>query len=402
MADNLLAKQLLSRDSLFNSPHENSISRNISFRASLEPLRDFKLELTATQVYATREEYYYKYLSSEGDVVGPLSYTMAGNYTTTLVSLGTAFRNADDLFQQFLDARSIIAERLADLNPDPYNAQQVLDTMNGQYFPAGYSANQQTVLLAAFLSTYLGKNPSRQSFSPFRSIPIPNWSINYTGLNKVQALKKWFTNIAISHRYSSTYTIGSFYTDPSLSNMDGYTYGSETLTNSTGDYIPPVSMEGVQISEQLNPLLRLSLSMVNSFTFNISVQKSRTLLLSFSNNQLTETTRSGLTIGTGYRIKDVAFTVQFAGKNHDLKSDIVLAVNITRNSNRTTIRKINLAQSQVSAGSEVWMIDVSAEYALSTHLSVRAFFQTNINNPYILNTYPNSTSKGGIMLRASF
>ena len=94
--------------------------------------------------------------------------------------------------------------------------------------------------------------------------------------------------------------------------------------------------------------------------------------------------------------------MQFAGKNHDLKSDIVLAVNITRNSNRTTIRKINLAQSQVSAGSEVWMIDVSAEYALSTHLSVRAFFQTNINNPYILNTYPNSTSKGGIMLRASF
>ena len=58
--------------------------------------------------------------------------------------------------------------------------------------------------------------------------------------------------------------------------------------------------------------------------------------------------------------------------------------------------------SQVSSGSEVWMVELSGEYALTSSLSLRAFFQTNINNPYIMNTYPNSTTKGGLTVRFSF
>ena len=87
---------------------------------------------------------------------------------------------------------------------------------------------------------------------------------------------------------------------------------------------------------------------------------------------------------------------------HNLKSDIVLRLNITYNSNKTEIRKINQAISQVSSGSQVWTAEISGEYALSSTLSLRAFFQTNINTPYISNAYPNSTTKGGISIRFSF
>ena len=45
---------------------------------------------------------------------------------------------------------------------------------------------------------------------------------------------------------------------------------------------------------------------------------------------------------------------------------------------------------------------ISARYALTNNLSVRLFFQTDINNPYIMNTYPNSTTKGGLTIRFSF
>jgi cell surface protein SprA len=233
-------------------------------------------------------------------------------------------------------------------------------------------------------------------------MPLPNWNINYNGLNKVQFLKKWFTNITMSHRYSSTYTIGNFYTDAALSAAENYDYGSENITNSTGDYIAPVSMEGVQISEQFNPLIRVSVNMVNSFQFNMSVKKNRTLALSFSNNQLTETTTDGLTFGAGYRFKDVEFRVKIADRIHNLKSDIVLHLNLTYNNNKTNIRKINQNLSQISSGSEIWMAELSAEYALTTYLSLRAFFQTNINTPFISNSYPNSTTKGGITVRFSF
>ena len=393
---------LLSRDTLFNTPHELSSLRAINLSAQLEPLRDCKIQVTASQNHSSREEYYYKYLSQTDRVEGPLSYTMSGNYTTTTIALATLFSNADELFVQFLDVRQSVANRLAELNPDPYSSTLVLDSVDGRYYPAGYSANSQTVLLTSFLATYLGSDPARRSFSPFLGLPLPNWSVNYTGLNKIPALKKWFTNIALSHRYSATYTIGNFYTDASLSGLDDYDYGLETMLNATGDYLPPVSMGGIQLSEQLNPLIRLSLSMVNSFQFNFSLQKNRTLQLSFSNNQLTESSRDGVTLGAGYRIKDVQFAIQFAGKQHDLKSDIVLQLNITRNSNRTVIRKIGVQTSQVSSGAEVWAVDLSAEYSLSSALTLRAFFQTNINNPYIFNTYANSTTKGGLSLRVAF
>ena len=402
VAEDLLRRDLLSRDSLFNQPHEMTSNKSFTMQANVEPIRDLKIILNASQNYASRDEYYYKYLTDRGYVDGPLSQRQTGTYTTTTWSFSTAFTDPDELFAQFLENRSIIAGRLAEANPDPYSNQMVLDTMNGQYYPAGYSANSQTVLLTAFLATYMGKDAGSMGFSPFQKFPLPNWNINYNGLNKVQFLKKWFTNITLSHRYTSTYSIGNFYTDATISGLNDYDYGSETQVNSMGDYVPPVSMEGVQITEQFNPLFRIAVNMVNSFQFNFSLQKNRTLMLSFSNNQLTETTRDGFTVGAGYRFKDVKFNVRFADKVHKLKSDIVVQLNLTYNSNKTNIRKINQNLSQISSGSSVWMAELSGEYALTTNLTVKAFFQTNINTPYISNSYPNSTTKGGLTIRFSF
>ncbi|MBR6441126.1 MAG: cell surface protein SprA, partial [Bacteroidales bacterium] len=359
-------------------------------------------ELNCSQNYTSREEYYYKYLSEWDRVDGPLSYMMSGSYTTTVWSFATAFASSDDLYAAFLDNRSVVSQRLASANPDPRCDQLVRDTMNGLYYPFGYSANQQTVLLTSFLATYLGKDASGYGFSPFMRFPLPNWSVNYNGLNKVKALKKWFNNISLSHKYSSTYSVGNYYTDAAISGLTDYDYGLETVLNNTGDFVPPVSMESVQISEQFNPLVRLSVSMTNSVQVNFSVQKNRTLALSFSNNQLTETTRDGITFGGGYRFKDVEFDVKVGESVQHLKSDIVLQLNITYNSNKTNIRKINQNISQISSGSEVWMAEISGEYALTTTLTLRLFFQTNINTPYISNSYPNSTTKGGLTIRFSF
>ena len=153
--------------------------------------------------------------------------------------------------------------------------------------------------------------------------------------------------------------MGNYYTDAAISGLTDYDYGLETVLNNTGDFVPPVSMESVQISEQFNPLVRLSVSMTNSVQVNFSVQKNRTLALSFSNNQLTETTRDGITFGGGYRFKDVEFDVKVGESVQHLKSDIVLQLNITYNSNKTNIRKINQNISQISSGSEVWMAEIS-------------------------------------------
>ena len=402
LVERLRENRLLSTDTLMNSAHKNTLTRSLSFQATVEPIRDFRIEFTASQNSQSHEEYYYKFMSQLDDIEGPLSYVMAGSFNNTCWSMATAFISPDDLYKTFLSYRSIVANRLAEANSDPRCREMVLDTMTGELYPFGYGANQQTVLLTSFLAAYLGKDVSNYPFSPFMKMPLPNWSVNYNGLNKIEWLKKWFNNISLSHRYSSTYSVGNYYTDAAISGRSGYDYGKETVLNGSDDFIAPLSMESVQISEQFNPLIRLSVSMKNSVQLNFSMQRNRTLSLSFANNQLTETTRNGITFGGGYRFKDVAFDVKVGENVQHLKSDIVLQLNLTYNSNKTNIRKINQNFSQVSSGSEVWMAELSAEYALSTTLTLRAFFQTNINNPYIRNAYPNSTTKGGITVRFSF
>ncbi len=399
--ESLLRNDLLSHDTLMNTPNLGNNNRMLSFQATVEPLRDMRIELSATQNYSSRQEYYYKYSNASGRVEGPLSPITTGSYTTTTWAFHTMFSDREELFRKFVDSRTDIAMDLATINPDPYNDQMVRDTMNGILYPAGYGANQQTVLLTAFLSTYM--NHDKRSFSPFLNVPLPNWSINYNGLSKIELLKKWFTNISISHKYTSTYSVGNFYTDAAISSFtDGYDYGHESITNNNGDYIPPISMEGVTLTEQFNPLIMLSVNMVNSFNFKVSIQKNRNIGLSFSNNQLTENYRDGFTFGTGYRFKDLEIHIKAGDKNLNLKSDLVLQANITYNSNMTIIRKINQNTSQISSGSKVWMAEISAEYALSTTLTLRTFFQTNINTPYISNAFPNSTTKGGLTVRFSF
>ena len=403
IVDELRDEGLLSIDTLMNNPHQNSDNRILNLQASLEPIRDMKISLNASQNRSMREEFYYKYSPASMRVEGPFSYMQSGSYTSTTIILATAFADPDRLFREFLDARMDVAMRLAEMNPGASPDDMVLDTLSGLRFPAGYSGNSQSVLLAAFLATYGGHDAKKYSLSPFLRMPLPGWTVNYTGLSKIPFFKRWFNNVTLSHKYASTYTVGNYYTDPALgAHDDSYDIGSETLFNSAGDYLPPISMDGVQLSEQFNPLIRVNVTMVNSLQFNLSVQKQRSLQLSFSNSQLTESLRSGVTIGAGYRFKDVKITIKSGSKTHNLKSDLVLQLNLTYNNNKTNIRKISQNISQITSGSKMWMGEISAEYQVLSYLTLRAFFQTNINTPWISNTYPNSTTKGGITLRLSF
>ena len=279
----------------------------------------------------------------------------------------------------------------------------VYDTMANAFFPYGYNSSSQQVLLSAFLATYMGKDAKSIQLSPFFKFPLPNWSINYNGLSKIKWLQKWFTNVAMSHRYASTYTVGNFYTDPRIANVAAYDYGVETILNDiSGNFIPKESIEQVQLTEQFSPLIKIDMQMVNNIQANFEIRKNRTLSMSFANNQLTETVRDAIVVGLGYRFKDVAFSLKTSDKTINLKSDVIVRADITRNINKTVLRQVDQNVSQISAGSEVWTIGISGEYALTTNLTLRAFFESTINTPYISTSYPNSPTKGGITARFSF
>ena len=401
--DFLLDNNYLSTDTLMNTAHEQKSNSILAMQASLEPIRDLKIELTFAQNTSTNSSAYYKYNSNLGYVDGPITPMANGSYTSTVWLFSTAFMESDDLFATFIENRNLIAHRYAEANPDPMTDNLVYDTMANAFFPYGYNSSSQQVLLSAFLATYMGKDAKSIQLSPFFKFPLPNWSINYNGLSKIKWLQKWFTNVAMSHRYASTYTVGNFYTDPRIANVAAYDYGVETILNDiSGNFIPKESIEQVQLTEQFSPLIKIDMQMVNNIQANFEIRKNRTLSMSFANNQLTETVRDAIVVGLGYRFKDVAFSLKTSDKTINLKSDVIVRADITRNINKTVLRQVDQNVSQISAGSEVWTIGISGEYALTTNLTLRAFFESTINTPYISNSYPNSTTKGGITARFSF
>ena len=121
------------------------------------------------------------------------------------------------------------------------------------------------------------------SLSPFPKIPLPNWTITYTGLSNVPALSKIFKSISINHSYRSSYAISSW-----ASNV--YYNESNTIQTFENSHliIPKYDISQMVLSEQYTPLIGFELGFQNTMTCNLQYKKSRNLAISFTNNQLTE------------------------------------------------------------------------------------------------------------------
>ena len=109
--------------------------------------------------------------------------------------LSTVFKSGDALFETMKNYRATVASRLANETGAPIS---------------GFGENSQQVLLPSFMAAYSGKNPNKVSTSLFKDIPIPNWTLRYSGLMKLKWFKKNFSNFIVSHGYKSLYSISSF------------------------------------------------------------------------------------------------------------------------------------------------------------------------------------------------
>ena len=118
--------------------------------------------------------------------------------------------NSSETFDTFRNNRLIIARRLAiNAGIDFTNPNNFEDgDLSG--FPLGYGKTNQSVLLPAFLSAYSGTDPNNVSLGAFRDVPIPNWTLRYTGFMRLKWFKKNFKRFSITHGYNSTYTINQF------------------------------------------------------------------------------------------------------------------------------------------------------------------------------------------------
>ena len=385
-------------------------AKNLNIRATLEPIPGLKIDLTANRVDTRNTEIQFMYDGS------PETY--GGNFTMTTIALGSAFGGmgnaannyASSVFDKFLSYRQNIATRLE----AAYAGTRYPSTgfMQGHVFSGqpynpnngSVSLNSADVLIPAFLAAYTGKDPDKIGLTPFPSVKslLPNWSITYTGLMQLPFFKKYFKNLTLSHQYRCSYSVGSFssFLNWVDAGQDGLGYVRNVLT---GNPTPssPYDISAVSITEGFSPLLGVDATMLNNVTGKVEYRTTRNLNLNVSSYQLVESRTNEFVIGLGYKFTEFN-KVLGTKKTENFSNDLTVNLDFSFRKMQSVIRKIEDNFSQATSGNLAKTIQFSADYGLSRALTIRAFYDLQINTPLVSSaSYPTSNSNYGISLRFS-
>ncbi len=380
----------MTKDTLLNTAFQSRYNQVINARASIEPFKDFRIDVTANRnVTRNFTEYYVPNAQGEYKSYTPQT---TGTFSTSFFALSTFFSDNEDVFQNFKLLRRELADRYSLMNE---NSNGIIDTATG--YPFGYSATSQDVLISAFLAAYGGQNVKTLDISsPFVKVPLPNWRLNYTGLTKIKGVNKVFQNFSINHAYVSNYSVGNY---ASNLNYGEDVNGMPNKLDANRNFIPTYEIGQVTLTEQFSPLIGLDMTFTNSLLFKVEFKKSRNISLSFANNQITEVNSHEFTFGGGYRFKDITIGFIFSGMKRQVVSDLNLTVNFSLRDNKTVLRKIVEDLTQVSSGMLTMTINVSADYQISNMVGLAFFYDHVINRPYISNQYNNMNINAGIKVR---
>ena len=124
--------------------------------------------------------------------------------------------------------------------------------------------------------------------------------------------------------------------------------------------------------------------------------------LSFANNLLTEIRGNEYIIGLGYRLSDLTFSTKISGRKQVIKSDLNLRADLSLRQNETLIRYLDVDNTQVTAGQDIYGLKFTADYALSKNLTALFFYDHTFSEYSISTAFPQTTIRGGFTLRYNF
>ena len=398
----------ITHSSALNTMYKTNESTNLTLRSTVEPVKQFRIELTANRTTSNDKTEYYRWDDDINDF-NSFSPTQSGNFSTSFISWGTAFRSDNEdnesvTFNNFRTYRNNIAKQLAAQNPnfngyiDPSTGFPVEYANNDTILTGGYGSTSQEVMIPAFLAAYSGSNPANSKLTAFPAIPLPNWRITYDGLIKIPYIKKRFKQFSIGHAYRSTYSVGSYQTNLNYEdeNKDGF---ADNINLNNMSYQVQKEISQVTINEQFSPLFKIDMTWKNSLLTKVEMKRSRMLALSMANNQITETGSQEYIVGVGYRIKDVEFKMFSGGRGKKISSDLDLKLDFNLMNNKTVIRKVTENDEQITMGQQLIKIKFSADYVVNQRLNIKAFYDRVVTNPFISTTFPSAITNIGFSLR---
>ncbi|MEH6407688.1 MAG: cell surface protein SprA, partial [Leeuwenhoekiella sp.] len=383
----------------FNQQYREVENRQLDIQSQVEFIPDLTIDLNMNRIY--QETYNENYrVDPQSLKYESLSGSTYGNFTISTLMIGSAFgKNTAEIstvFDNFKANRLVVAERLAQ---NFYGTTEYPRDDNG--YPVGYGRTNQAVLIPAFLSAYTGGNAGNVSLGAFRSFPLPNWNLKYTGFMKLDWFKKRFKRFSVNHGYRAGYTINQFNTNLNY-NRQRNTSPVNAQVDQAGNFLNETLYSNINLVEQFSPLIRLDFEMQNSVKILAEIRKDRALSLSFDNNLMTEINGNEYIIGLGYRLKDLTFATSVGGKKTILKSDLNFKADLSLRQNETVVRYLDIDNNQVTSGQDIYGLRFTADYALSKNLTAIFYYDHSFATYAISTAFPQTTIRSGFTLRYNF
>ncbi len=410
---------LLMTDSII-TPATTNMKEDLQIRATVEPFRDFKIDVNASRNVNKSQSIQYMF---DG-----MPTTRSGSFTMTTISIGTAFDkggNANNgykskTFERFVNSLESCRQRVE--NKFIGATYPEGSELAGKPFdPANGTVNRYAaeVMIPAFLSTYASGGSSLDLFPSIKRM-LPNWSVTYAGLARLKAMKKVFKSFNLNHSYKSIYSVGSYNTLTSFREyMGGYGFVQDVAS---GLPVPSCmyDISTVSINESFSPLFGVDMTFKNNITTKVEYRKTRVLLLSMTSQQLSETRSNDFVIGLGYKINDLNLftprkTVRSKRKGRNSKSetnqetknnsrgfsnDLNLRLDLSFRNQSALNRDILTLLSQATSGNNAVQVSFSADYALSKFLTLTAYYDRQMNKPLLTSSsYPITTQDFGVSLK---
>lgn len=418
---------LLISDSIA-SPAAISKNEDLNIKMSVEPVRNFKIDFTATRSMTNSKSIQYMYVGNPT--------TMTGSFQMTTVSMKSALEGVGNAnngyysksFEKFCTSlegfrQRVEAQYAGAVYPEGTKlAGQKYDASNG-----GVNQYSADVLIPAFLAAYTGSGDGLALFPSLMKL-LPNWTIRYSGFSKLTWFKEKFKSVNINHSYKSIYAVGSY---SSYSTFNEYMNGLGFITDATTSNPVPSSMYNlptVSINEAFSPLLGVDLTFLNNMTLSCRYNQTRVLSLSTTSVQLNETTSKDWVIGWGYKIQDFKL---FGGRNHrqvknnkngktdsenqqntstrkssnakgGINRDLNLRLDVSYRQQAAISRDIASMTSSASSGNTAFKFAFSSEYTLSRLVSMSFYYNLQKNIPLLTSSsYPTTTQDFGLSLKVS-
>ena len=412
---------LMNSDSIV-TPATSNAMEDFQIRATLEPFRDFKIELSASRTVNKSRSIQFMF---DG-----MPSTQSGNFQMTTIAIGSAFERSNGrngysskAFERFVSNLDVVRRRLeqryagATYPVGTALAGQRFDPANGTF--SRYSSD---VMVPAFLAAYTGRDINgKHALDIFPSLlqMLPNWRVTYNGLSKLDWFKRHFKSFNINHAYRCTYAIGSYNTFQTFTDyMDGFGFVEDVQT---GNPVPSsmYDITTVSINEQFSPLIGVDMTFHNSVTAKVEYKQTRVLTLSMAANQIVESGSKDIVFGLGYTISDVKLFGGGGGRNRrrnsssssktttqggssGVNNDIKLRADFSWRNQMSLCRDIQDVSTQATQGNRAIRLSVSADYTLSSMVTLRLYYDYQRNMPLVSSSsYPVTNSDFGVSVRLS-